>query len=61
MFDATQLNMLLKWNGDIKLLPNFKFRRFVNKQKNEKQRAPLKTVTKNSQPYKGNIYRRQNM
>lgn len=37
--------MLLKWNGDLKFLPNFKFRRFINKKKNEKQREPLKTVT----------------
>lgn len=45
ILDSTQLKMLLKWKGDLKFLPNFKFRRFVKKQTNEKQKVSQNTIT----------------
>ncbi|EZA62923.1 hypothetical protein X777_04632 [Ooceraea biroi] len=40
---ATQCEMLRSWNGELRLLPNFKFRRFGKKHLREALQRKMKT------------------
>ncbi|KZC09834.1 Translation machinery-associated protein 16 [Dufourea novaeangliae] len=51
ILNATQCDMLRKWNGELKYITNFKFRRFGRKHLNDalqKSNKPPKTYTNNA-------------